>query len=123
MKKIKKIVSAQSGVSLNKREGVFVHGYKCLNCNLHFNLYSWQYKRDSVLCPECGSKGGVLHTVSILSTDKNFGFMGNGTEIYNHCPLGAPYMGDLNAQLTLQKQFEMAMMNKPNGTASESDEA
>ncbi len=46
-----------------------IHSYKCLNCDLHFNLYSWEeldkgHGAKEVTCPECHHRGGKkLHWV------------------------------------------------------------
>ena len=45
------------------REGVFVHSFKCNECGLHFNIYSWFAERHlstNVWCPECGQRGGLF---------------------------------------------------------------
>jgi len=36
---------------------------KCLSCSLHFIICTWEpetHKRESIICPECGTKGGML---------------------------------------------------------------
>lgn len=92
MKKIKKVKkSLPIGVSLDEREGVFEHSFKCLTCGLHFSLFSWKYKRDYAICPECGHRVGELcHTVKVLSTSK--AFVLGGDEICCHHGSSIPYL-------------------------------
>lgn len=42
----------------------YVHKIKCLNCQLHYAVYSWHGKWDPCYCPECGTNGPYLHWVS-----------------------------------------------------------
>ena len=62
-------------VPVDNREGVFAHCFICLHCKLHFKVYSWrefELNGDYVYCPECGKQGNKLHTITILSTEKDF---------------------------------------------------
>lgn len=59
------------GVNAKEREGVFINGFICQYCGLHFNLFSWKADRHrsaNTYCPECGRKGSFLHYRKILST-------------------------------------------------------
>ena len=47
------------------REGeTFEYRIKCMNCGLHYSVYSWvgewHSDKDGGYCPECGRKGGKL---------------------------------------------------------------
>jgi hypothetical protein len=51
-------------VTIQDREGVFVHAFKCLQCRLEFKLYSWRRDRHRVgqaFFPECGERTSMLH--------------------------------------------------------------
>lgn len=85
------------GVEEKEREGVFVNGFICQSCGLHFNLFSWKANRhrsDNTYCPECGTKGSFIHYRKVLSNkrvrDKN-----SHDEIFRHVPLeGSQLMTD-----------------------------
>lgn len=86
-----------TGIKEKEREGVFVNGFICQNCGLHFNLFSWKANRhrsDNTHCPECGLKGSFIHYRKVLTTstvrDKN-----SGDEIFHHVPIeGSQLMKD-----------------------------
>lgn len=70
-------------VPLEQREGVFVHNFKCLNCSMHFSVYSWKYERDYAFCPECGKEvSHMCHSVKILTTRHEFALNADD-EIYS----------------------------------------
>jgi DNA-directed RNA polymerase subunit RPC12/RpoP len=85
------------GVKEKEREGVFVNGFICQRCGLHFNLFSWKANRhrtDNTYCPECGNKGAFIHYRKALtnsrSRDNN-----SRDEIFRHVPLeGSQLMAD-----------------------------
>lgn len=80
-----------------EREGVFIHGFKCLGCGLHFNVYSWRGDRHGngkTYCPECGKKGKMLHYLEVVSLSLFFNPR-TGGEIFDYCPTdGAELMPD-----------------------------
>lgn len=86
-----------AGVKEKEREGVFVNGFICQQCGLHFNLFSWKANRhrsDNTYCPECGTKGSFIHYRKVLSTsrvrDNN-----SHDEIFRQVPLeGSQLMPD-----------------------------
>ncbi|VBB09205.1 Hypothetical protein LUCI_4492 [Lucifera butyrica] len=85
------------GVRVAEREGVFVNGFICQHCGLHFNLFSWKANRhrsDNTYCPECGKKGSFIHYRKALSSkqtrDEN-----SKDEIFRHVPWpGSQLMND-----------------------------
>ncbi|HMM20961.1 MAG TPA: hypothetical protein PKA10_09480 [Selenomonadales bacterium] len=85
------------GVKEKEREGIFVNGFICQNCGLHFNLFSWKANRhrsDNTYCPECGTKGSFIRYRKVLSNsrvrDDN-----SKDEIFRHVPLeGSQLMPD-----------------------------
>ncbi|WP_094607476.1 hypothetical protein SPSIL_024480 [Sporomusa silvacetica DSM 10669] len=85
------------GVKEKEREGVFVNGFICQNCGLHFNLFSWKANRhrsDNTYCPECGSKGSFIHYRKVLST-KRVRDNNSNDEIFRNVPLeGSQLMKD-----------------------------
>lgn len=85
------------GVKEKEREGVFVNGFICQNCGLHFNLFSWKANRhrsDNTYCPECGSKGSFIHYRKVLST-KRVRDSNSNDEIFRNVPLeGSQLMKD-----------------------------
>lgn len=85
------------GVEEKEREGVFVNGFICQNCGLHFNLFSWKANRhrcDNTFCPECGIKGAFIHYRKVLST-KRVRDDNSKDEIFRHVPLeGSQLMPD-----------------------------
>jgi predicted RNA-binding Zn-ribbon protein involved in translation (DUF1610 family) len=98
-------------VSMEKREGVYLHSFQCNDCGLHFNIYSWKASRHRVAtvhCPECGQHAGRFRHQRVqlsnkstmdLSTVGGAEAMLNGPgEIYRHCPPpGAQWMDDTTA--------------------------
>jgi hypothetical protein len=85
------------GVSESQREGVFVNGFICQNCGLHFNLFSWKANRhraDNTYCPECGRRGAYIHYRKVLS-DKTHRDNSSQDEIFRHVPWpGSQLMAD-----------------------------
>lgn len=85
------------GVKEKEREGVFVNGFICQNCGLHFNLFSWKadrHRSDNTFCPECGNKGSFLHYRKVLSTNR-FRDDNSHDEIFRNVPLeGSQLMKD-----------------------------
>jgi len=75
-------------MTLEDRQGVWVHSFKCSICDLEFALFSWLPNRHGVghtSCPECGQKTPMLHWRAQTSASPAFG--GDGTEIYQMSPL------------------------------------
>jgi hypothetical protein len=85
------------GVAEKEREGVFVNGFICQYCGLHFNLFSWKANRhrsDNTFCPECGKKGYFLHYRKALSS-KRVRDDSSQEEIFRQVPLpGSQLMSD-----------------------------
>lgn len=85
------------GISESQREGVFVNGFICQNCGLHFNLFSWKANRhraDNTYCPECGRRGAYIHYRKMLS-DKTYRDDSSQDEIFRHVPWpGSQLIGD-----------------------------
>lgn len=85
------------GVKEKEREGVFVNGFICQTCGLHFNLFSWKANRhrgDNTYCPECGTKGSFIHYRKVLS-NKRVKDDNSNEEIFMHVPLaGSQIMAD-----------------------------
>ena len=85
------------GVEENEREGVFVNGFICQCCGLHFNLFSWKANRhrsNNTYCPECGTKGSFIHYRKMLS-NKRVRDENSRDEIFRHVPLeGSQLMAD-----------------------------
>jgi DNA-directed RNA polymerase subunit RPC12/RpoP len=68
-------LSKMGPVGLDKREGVFVHSFKCGNCKLEFVLFSWVANRHRVgetMCPECGRRRPMVHWRAIVSESPTF---------------------------------------------------
>ncbi len=86
-----------AGISESQREGVFVNGFICQNCGLHFNLFSWKANRhraDNTYCPECGRRGAFIHYRKMLS-DKTYRDENSQDEIFRHVPWpGSQLIGD-----------------------------
>jgi hypothetical protein len=82
------------GVQLADREGVFAHSFRCRACTLRFVLFSWSLTRHtptSIVCPECGSSGGFLHKITLLSESRTFSLAPDrATEIYDVWPFRLP---------------------------------
>jgi hypothetical protein len=85
------------GISEAEREGVFVNGFICQHCGLHFNLFSWKANRhraDNTYCPECGKRGAFLHYRRALS-DKTNRDRNSKDEIFRQVPWpGSQLMSD-----------------------------
>lgn len=85
------------GISESQREGVFVNGFICQHCGLHFNLFSWKANRhraDNTFCPECGRRGAYIHYRKMLS-DKTYRDKTSKDEIFRHVPWpGSQLIGD-----------------------------
>lgn len=72
-------------VTLQNRQGVFVHSFKCSICDLEFVVFSWRANRHrvgSTCCPECGRATPMLHWRVQTSQNLEFCSDGPGTEIY-----------------------------------------
>jgi DNA-directed RNA polymerase subunit RPC12/RpoP len=55
---------------------------KCMNCGLHFNVYSWNedwIEKHSPFCPECGKQKALV-----------LGHEATDTEIFQHVSAIAP---------------------------------
>ena len=85
-------------VTLQDREGVFAHSFKCSICDLEFVVFSWRANRHrvgSTFCPECGERTPMLHWRAQTSQSLEFCSDGPGREIYQmFSPADAPLMGD-----------------------------
>ena len=79
------LISLEGAVILADRTGVYVHAFKCRNCRLEFQLFSWlddRHSASSVHCPECGSVGGgKLHWIATVNESTEF-WSGSGREIF-----------------------------------------
>jgi hypothetical protein len=76
-------------VTLQDRQGVFVHSFKCSICDLEFVVFSWRADRHRVgvtFCPECGERTPMLHWRAQASDSLDFQTDGTGLEIYQMCP-------------------------------------
>lgn len=76
--------------SLEERQGVFIHSFKCLDCSLEFALFSWWPDRHTVVntaCPECGRVTQKSHWLATVSDMPGQAF-GNGPEIFHYSPVG-----------------------------------
>jgi hypothetical protein len=85
-------------VTLQDRQGVFAHSFKCSICDLEFVVFSWRADRHrvgSTFCPECGSRTPMLHWRAQTSESLEFCSDGPGREIYQmFSPSDAPLMDD-----------------------------
>jgi hypothetical protein len=78
-------------VTLNDREGVFAHSFKCTECQLEFVLMSWKRSRhraDNTYCPECGEVTEKTHWRACLSASQDFVDDGTSVEIFHVTPVG-----------------------------------
>jgi predicted RNA-binding Zn-ribbon protein involved in translation (DUF1610 family) len=78
-------------VTLNDREGVFAHSFRCPKCQLEFVLVSWKRSRhraDNTFCPECGEVTEKMHWRACLSESQDFVSDGTSVEIFNVTLLG-----------------------------------
>ena len=77
-------------VTLQQRQGVWVHSFKCSVCDLEFVLFSWLPDRHRVgrtFCPECGQQTPMMHWLGQASDSPAFQSQGPGTEIFQMSPL------------------------------------
>jgi len=78
-------------VTLDDREGVFAHSFKCHACQLEFVLLSWKRSRhraDNTHCPECGEVTEKVHWRACLSESRDLVTDGTNVEIFNVIPVG-----------------------------------
>jgi hypothetical protein len=91
-------VKAPGPVTLQDRQGVFVHSVKCLICDLEFMVFSWRANRHrvgSTFCPECGKPTPMIHWRTQTSQSLDFCSGGPGREIYQmFSQADAPVMND-----------------------------
>lgn len=85
-------------VTLQDRQGVFAHSFKCSICDLEFVVFSWRANRHrvgSTFCPECGVRTPMIHWRVQTSQSFEFCSSGAGREIYQmFSPSGAALMHD-----------------------------
>ena len=85
-------------VTLQDRQGVFVHSFKCSICDLEFVVFSWRANRHrvgSTFCPECGVPTPMIHWRVQTSQSLEFCCDGPGREIYQmFSPADAALMHD-----------------------------
>jgi hypothetical protein len=85
-------------VTLQDRQGVFAHFFKCSICDLEFVVFSWRADRHwvgSTFCPECGIRTPMIHWRAQTSQSLEFCSEGPGREIYQmFSPSDAPLMVD-----------------------------
>jgi len=82
-------VKGPGPVTLQDRQGVFVHSFKCSICDLEFVVFLWRADRHwvgSTFCPECGDRTPMLHWRAQASSSLEFCSDGPGLEIYQMCP-------------------------------------
>ena len=91
-------VKAPGPVTLQDRQGVFVHSFKCSICDLEFVVFSWRADRHrvgSTFCPECGVRSPMIHWRVQTSKSLEFCSDGPGREIYQmFSPSDAALMHD-----------------------------
>ena len=78
-------VKGPGPVTLQDRQGVFVHSFKCSICDLEFVVFSWRADRHrvgSTFCPECGERTPMQHWRAQSSESLEFRLAGPGLEIY-----------------------------------------
>lgn len=78
--------------SLEFREGVFVHSFKCMNCSLEFAVFSWWPDRHSVVntaCPECQEVTQKIHWLAQFSDSREMVLDDSSTEIFHLSPIGS----------------------------------
>ena len=79
-------------VTLDDREGVFAHSFKCGACQLEFALLSWvrdRHTAGNTCCPECGQITPKIYWRATLSEHRDFIDDGSSPEIFNVIPLGS----------------------------------
>jgi hypothetical protein len=95
-------------VTLQDRQGVFAHSFKCSTCDLEFVVFSWRANRHrvgSTFCPECGVRTPMLHWRVQTSQSLEFCSDGAGREIYQmFFPSDAALMHD--SVLPSQDRYE-----------------
>lgn len=82
--------SVAAFASMEERQGVFIHSFKCLHCSLEFALFSWWPDRHMVVntgCPECCRVTQKSHWMSTVSDNPRQAF-GKGPEIFHYSPVG-----------------------------------
>lgn len=85
------VLHPEGPVTLEDREGVFAHSFKCASCQLEFTVMSWKRSRhraDNTYCPECGTVTEKAHWRSTLSQSQDFVDDGSQLEIFNVLPFG-----------------------------------
>ncbi len=85
-------------ITLQDRQGVFVHSFKCSICDVEFVVFSWRADRHrvgSTFCPECGTRTPMIHWRAQTSDSLEFRSDGYGLEIHQMCPpIDSPVMVD-----------------------------
>jgi DNA-directed RNA polymerase subunit RPC12/RpoP len=80
----------ETGVPLERREGVYVHSFKCLVCSLHVMTFSWladAHRAGTIACPECGQRARFMHWRATLTENPDFQYSTETlTEIYTVHP-------------------------------------
>ena len=82
--------SMHSFAPYQKRQGLFIHTFKCEVCSLEFAIFSWWPDRHTVVntaCPECRRITPKAHWMSTVADDPAQRF-GEGPEIFHHSPAG-----------------------------------
>jgi len=100
-------------VTLQDRQGVFAHSFKCSICDLEFVVFSWRANRHrvgSTFCPECGERTPMIHWRVQTSESLEFCSDGPGREIYQ---LFAPYDGALMCDSVLPPKTGMSRLRNP----------
>ena len=82
-------------VTLEQREGVFIHSFRHRKCGLKFLVYSWQATRhdaQNVCCPECGERGAMEHYRVTANESREFSLAPGAAEIFwlTQWPLSRP---------------------------------
>ena len=78
-------------VTLDDREGVFAHSFKCASCQLEYVVMSWRRSRHraaNTYCPECGEVTEKMHWRACLSDSQELVTDGTSVEIFNVVPAG-----------------------------------
>jgi len=82
--------SVQSSAPYWRRQGLFIHTFKCEACSLEFAIFSWWPDRHTVVstaCPECQRVTRKAHFMSTVSDNRVQRF-GEGPEIFHYSPVG-----------------------------------
>ena len=90
--------SVASFAPFQRREGLYIHTFKCMSCSLEFAVFSWWPDRHTVVntaCPECHRVTQKAHWRSDVDTVAGRAFE-EGREIYEYSPVGPDpqLMGD-----------------------------